>query len=1006
MELQFHRSIHTLHVGCEEPRAYYIPFSCTTGATYPQREQSDRLISLCGIWDFRYYDAEWKLDDPATEDMRECEQIDVPRSWQTYLDRGYDIPHYSNQEYVFPVDPPHVPQDNPCGLYARTLTLSEDALTKDIMLNFEGVDSCFYLYINGAFVGYSQVSHMTSEFNITPYVRVGENELRVLVLKWCDGTYLEDQDKYRYSGIFREVYVLLRDRVRVTDIYAHPNVDLDADTASLRVEYTLTQAAPLSYALYDPDGSLVTEGTAATGATEFSLTVAHPRLWNDEQPELYTLWLHCGDEYIPQRIGFRSLIIRDRVVLLNGKAFKLRGVNRHDSDPVLGSATPYAHMLRDILLFKQYNINAVRTSHYPNDPRFLELCDQYGIYVIDEADLECHGMAVVGDWCRLTNDPAWKESYLDRARRMMERDKNHPSIVMWSVGNESGIGCNHCAMLDYFHARMPGCITHSEDATRFFISDADKEPAKLQVEKTDVDSRMYPSPREIVERYLSDTENPRPFYLCEYSHAMGNGPGDLSAYWELIEAYDAFWGGCVWEFTDHAVAKIARDGTPHNLYGGDFGEFPTMGCFCVDGLVYPDRRPHMGLLELKEVIKPFALTDWDAQIGAFTLWNRRSFTDLSDLNFVYILEKDGLQLASGRLCAPTIAPRERQQFLPDFPMPRLENGVYTLTVRAHLNRDTAWAEAGYEIGFAQMEIDHSVPAAITVPQGAFVKVTEMSKQIIVETGRGSVTVDRIHGLPCSMVRDGREYLATPIVPNIWRAPTDNDRIVRRDWERVLYHRCASHCYDCNVSEQTEQYVKIVARLSLGAASHIPVMRLTATYTVWADGSLVLDYDAECREGLPPLPRFGVQFECPCDFAAFAYFGRGWAESYMDKRNASWLGYFEALVDTHFEHYIRPQENMAHADTRMVRWNDGKGHTLTAYHTGTPFSFNCSRYTPLDLTNTKHDFELIPRKTTVVNLDLRHAGIGSNSCGPALDERYQINERTLHFSVRLLADACV
>ncbi len=998
MEWNYHKTQEILHIGCEPPKAYFIPFSSPVAGEYPLREMSERFVSLCGEWDFRYYDAAWKVEDAAKEDLTAAETIDVPRSWQTYLDRDYDIPHYSNQEYPFPVDPPHVPADNPCGLYRKVLNVTEEMLKYQIFLNFEGVDSCFYLYLNGVFVGYSQVSHMTSEFDITEYLHLGENEVRVLVLKWCDGSYLEDQDKYRLSGIFREVYLLLRDSARITDVYLHPSLDLEADRAVLRIEAATNVPVAWSYRLYAPSGATVAEGAAEAGEGECALTLSHPLLWSDETPNLYTLWLQCGGEWIPFAVGFRSLVIRDRVALLNGKPFKLRGVNRHDSHPVLGSATPYDHILQDVLLFKQHNINAVRTSHYPNDPRFLELCDRYGIYVIDEADLECHGFAVVGDWCRLTDDPAWKEAYLDRARRMMERDKNHVSIVMWSVGNESGVGCNHCAMLDYFHARMPGCLAHSEDATRMLWSDY-RELAEQQIAKTDVDSRMYPAPQEIVKRYLCDKENPRPFYLCEYSHAMGNGPGDLAAYWELIEKNDAFWGGCVWEFTDHSIA-VAADDVTHYLYGGDFGEFPTMGCFCVDGLVYPDRRPHTGLLELKEAIKPFALTDWDEKTGAFTLYNRRAFTDLSDLNFVYILEKDGRQLASGRLCTPAVAPRDAQQFLPEFSMPCLDSGVYTLTLRAFLSHDTDWAQAGHEVGFDQKEIDRGIPAAIHVAGQKPPKRIESVTHITVETAHGSVTIDRIHGLPCSILRDGKEHLASPIVPNIWRAPTDNDRKVRVDWERALYHLATPHCYDCEVSEQTDLYIRVLSHLSLGAPSHTPMVKLTAMYTVWADGSLVLDYAAEVQEGMPPLPRFGVQFETPAVFDRFDYFGRGPVEAYADKRLASYLGRFTAAVEDHFEHYIRPQENMAHADTREFVLQDGEGSALCAYHTGIPFSFNCARFTSQDLCTAAHDFELTPRNTTVVNLDLRHAGIGSASCGPTLDQNYQLKDRYMHFSVRL------
>ncbi len=1002
MHLNYHTSTDILHVGCEEPRAYYIPYSAVTPEGAPDRAASDRFVSLCGTWDFRFYPAVYLVDDPTAEDLScDTDEIEVPRSWQTMLGRGYDLPHYTNVEYPFVVDPPHVPVENPCGLYRRTFAVTADMLKGDVMLNFEGVDSCFYLYINGAFVGYSQVSHMTSEFNVTSYLKEGENEIRVLVLKWCDGSYLEDQDKYRLSGIFREVYLLLRERVRIEDVFVQTSYDHQTGAGTLCAQLSYTKATATTYTLIAPDGNRVAEGNLAVGESEISLSLAMVQPWSDEIPTLYTLWLQCEGECIPVSIGFRSLVVRDRVVYLNGKNIKIKGVNRHDSHPILGAATPYDHMERDVRIMKQCNVNAVRTSHYPNDPRFLELCDRYGLYVIDEADLECHGMATVGQWNRLTDDIAWRESYLDRARRMMERDKNHPCIVMWSVGNESGIGQNHVAMMDYFHNRYPGCLVHSEDATRMLAGHPEDPLAQRQVAATDIDSRMYPAPAEILERYLNDKENPRPFYLCEYSHAMGNGPGDLADYWELIWNHDAFWGGCVWEFTDHSIAvgeDVEHD--PHYLYGGDFDEFPTMGCFCVDGLVYPDRRLHTGLLELKQAIKPFELLSWNEQSGEIIIRNRRSFADLSDLTLSYSLECNGRVMASGEIKDGNVAPGEDKTFLLAGAMLPTDKGAYTLTVRAYLAVDTPWASKGHEIGFAQIAREQR--AIVTNNDEASVDVAVTANDITVFTRGQRIVIDCHHGcISAWLGADGENILKAPILPAIWRAPTDNDRYVQREWQKALYHLAQTRCYECSVTEQTSQQVCIEAKLSLGAPSLLPVMHLTARYIVSADGSLMLDYDADVRPGQPPLPRFGLQFEVAEDFEALEYYGRGPVESYVDKRLASYEGRFACSVRDHFEHYVRPQENMAHADTLWMQVARTDGVCLYALREQERFSFNCSHFTPHDLTNTAHDFELIPRHSTVINLDMAQAGIGSNSCGPKLQEKYLLNQLKYHFSVSLL-----
>ena len=1021
MELSYHKQFDVIHVGCEKPRAYFIPFSDPERAGEINRTLSDRFVSLCGEWEFRFYPSVRMVDDPTVADIFEGDRIEVPRSWQTMLGKGYDTPNYTNVDYPIPCDPPHIPEDNPCGLYGRNIRILPGMLDKDIILTFEGVDSCYYVFVNGTFVGYSEVSHMTSEFDITKHLHEGDNELRVLVLKWCTGTYLEDQDKFRYSGIFREVYLLLRDKERIVDFFARTAVADDLGSATLTLELETNAEVEVDYALYDPENNRVVAGTVFAGKSGVEMRVPNVVLWSDEYPALYTLLLHCGDEFISQDIAFRSLVIRDRVAYINGQKVKLRGVNRHDSHPLIGAATPIDHMINDLNIMKRHNVNTIRTSHYPNDPRMLMLCNRYGFYVVDEADLETHGLARTLtaahsdlDWRRITDDPAWEEACVDRARRMMERDKNNGCVIMWSVGNECGGGCNHGAMMDYFHERMPGCIAHSEDQTRYVVvhygDPAYMPDAMKWIEKTDVDSRMYPGLGKNggdVDWMLENeifVKGGRPFFMCEYSHAMGNGPGCLKDYWDKIWANDAFWGGCVWEFTDHSVATGDNpEINPHYVYGGDFGDFPNAGSFCVDGLVYPDRRVHTGLLEYKEVIKPFVVEEFDEQTCAFTLRSRRFFTDLSDLDFVYTLACDGKTVGKGRLLSPAIAPLQAVKVTPDFAYDRTEAGHYTLTVRAYQNTDTAWAESGYEVGFHQFafEVAEDKPTLLDTAS-ACLSVVETANEIVVTTRGGSVTVDKAHGLPSSYIEQGKELLASSITPTIWRGPTDNDRNIRIKWEQKLFNRAEAHCHGCRVVEQTAQYVRIEAALILTGMVYAPIAHLTAIYTVWAEGGLVLDYDVKIAQGLPPLPRFGVQFMMPAGFEMLEYYGRGPVESYIDKRHASWEGRFKTSVTDHFEHYVRPQENMAHADTLWMNVSCASGQGLYALATDARFSFNCSHFTPHDLTSPKgHDYELVPRRETVVNIDYRQAGIGSNSCGPELFPQYRLSETEFRFTVRLL-----
>ncbi len=1015
-DMNYHQNPAVLHVGCEAPRAYFIPYHNEEAALTANRDRSHRFVNLCGDWKFTYYPSVSELPSDLWVSDIPADTLEVPRSWQTRLGRGYDTPNYVNVLYPIPLDPPYVPDKNPCGVYSRTVHIHPAMLDKTVYINFEGVDSCFYLYINGQFVGYSQVSHMTSEWNITPYLHEGENHIGVVVLKWCDGTYLEDQDKFRWSGIFREVYLLLRDPVHITDVYARPTLDPDYRCAGCPTEITLNGEATVDYRLLRPNGMQVQSGSlTVNGQGTIDFLVDDPELWSDECPALYTLLLTVGGETVALRVGFKDIAIREGVLYFNGQKIKLRGVNRHDSHPHLGSATPLEHMIRDLMILKQHNVNAIRTSHYPNDPRFPGLCDEYGFYLIDEADLETHGTTAQGNWDTFTADPVWTEAYLDRAARMFERDKNHPCVLMWSVGNESGIGINHRKMSEYFHSRDPHCLVHSEDASRRnaerlwndLKDKTDEEIGNaLECDYIDVESQMYTSPANIKKIYFDRKLFTKPFFLCEYSHAMGNSPGCLKEYWDLIYSEDRFLGGCVWEYTDHSFA-IGDDplSHPHYTYGGDFGDAPHDGNFCVDGLVYPDRRPHSGLLEYKQVIKPFRVESFDAEAGRVTVRNLRCFADLSDLDFVWTVERDGEVVTSGRANLP-IEPGECAEIV--LPADAWSGvGEWYVTLSARQNAPTPWGEIGYEVGFEQMSVpvENSrpapVPMAETMSPYATLTYTETPATVTVTTATTVYTVDRVSGLVTSISDNGHELLATPICPTVWRAPTDNDRGIRFDWERFGFHEAAVKCYGCAVESADDRRVTVRADISLGAAYRKPFLRGTLTYTVYAEGGLRLDMTADVAPNAPFLPRFGVEFLMPAEHEALSYFGRGPVESYRDKRHASRQGIFKTTVSDHFEPYVRPQENMAHADTRWAQITSVAGHGLLCVTTGEDFSFNCAHFTPKQLTTTAHDYELVPLRETCVNLDASQAGIGSHSCGPALHPQWRLSDKHLTFSVRLM-----
>ena len=1015
LKMNYHKSLEHLHVNCEEPRAYFIPYHSESTAAEGNRSKSHDFISLCGDWDFKYYPSFAEMTEAELIGCDQFGKITVPRSWQSDLGKGYDTPNYLNVCYPFPIDPPHVPEENPCGLYRREVYIHKEMLKKKIYINFEGVDSCFYLYVNDKFAGYSQVSHMTSEINVTDLLCEGVNTIKVLVLKWCDGTYLEDQDKVRYSGIFREVYLLLRDPVHIVDIYARTSLDDDFANGKINAEIKLCGESKVAYKLVSPSGETVDEGeTEIDKLGEIEIDVSAPALWCDEDPALYSLRFLCGSEYICLNLGFKRIEVKDSVVYINGKKVKAKGVNRHDSHPILGSATPIDHMLRDLYIMKRHNVNCIRTSHYPNDPRFLELCDKLGFYVVDEADLETHGMAVPAfeHWSRLTDNEEWTHAYVDRAARMLERDKNHPCIIMWSVGNESCVGRNYEAMAEYYHRRMPGCLVHYEDASRrhamIYMDElegkVDDETAreKLECASLDVESRMYPSISEVKKLYFEKNIFPKPLFLCEYSHAMGNGPGDLKADWDLIYTHDKFFGGCVWEFTDHASADgDNRYDDPHYLYGGDYNEEVHDGNFCVDGLVYPDRRPHTGFMEYKNIIKPFYI-EFDRESGTVSVTSRRYFVALDDYDINWRIERNGAIVSQGSFGAAKIAPQDTATYKLDADISELDGNCYLMVSLAQ-NCDTPWEKRGYEIGFDQFVLCEDKPCERVLDSMnpyAVISTEQIGNDLIVSTAKTVYVLDTVSGLIRSINDNGKEMLSSPISFTIWRTPTDNDREIKAHWFNQRLHEARSRCYSCKVIEVTDKTVEVLAEMSIGAAAFIPYIKMTVSYTFFADGGVSVSIDANGDKPMS-LPRFGVQWSMPEGNERLRYFGRGPVESYVDKRHASYEGLFETTVTDHFEHYVRPQENMAHTDTNWVQVSALSGHGLTVARVDDDFSFNCSHYTSHQLTETMHDFELVPMKDTVVNIDYRHAGIGSASCGPELDDKYKLMSDKMILKFRII-----
>ncbi len=968
---QCYEDARILHVGCEAPRAYYIPCSSPEAMT-AERVASDRFQLLSGEWQFAYYKD--VRDLPmfwGDADRSAFVPMPVPSVWQCH---GYDQNQYTNINYPIPYDPPYVPLENPCGAYYRTFTARRDMRC---YLNFEGVDSCFAVWVNGQYAGYSQVSHMSSEWDITDYLRDGDNELAVAVLKWCDGTYLEDQDKFRSSGIFRDVYLLYRPADHLRDFTVTNTLD----------SFTVTPAfagapQPVTYTLTDMDGAVAAQ-TVSDG--EVTLAVAEPQLWNAEHPYLYTLTMTTADECIVVKVGLREIVTEDGVLKINGVPIVFHGVNRHDSDPVVGPAVTREHVMRDLKLMREHNVNAIRTSHYPNAPWMPELCDEYGFYLVDEADLETHGTIFLyegeNEFSRATDDPQFHEAILDRVQRMYHRDKNHPSVVIWSMGNEAGAGIAVSDAWTWIKKTDPARLTHYESCDVLAEHPRrDSGVGKLNFDTLDLYSRMYSSPDAM--RGFADAFRKlppaarKPLFLCEYCHAMGNGPGDLEAYQQLFMEEPMACGGFVWEWCDHAVYDGEENGKPRYLYGGDSGEFPHDGNFCMDGLVYPDRTPHTGLKEFKNVVRPARFTVTDEGV---TVTNYLDFTNLKDyLTASYELSQNGVVVQTGDLPVLDVPPHETRAVPLEIATP---DGQCHLRFILRLKEADGLRAAGHELGQEQHELSPFVPTVYTA-DGAAPQVTANGHLLTVTGDEFTHTYDTDTGLFASLSWNGEDALCAPMAYAVWRAPTDNERALRGKLVQERFDRLVPRGYD-TTWEVAENTLKLRTTWSMAGVSRQPVLRGESVWTVFADGTLEVAMDVKRYELAQPLPRFGITLSLP-KTEAVRYVGRGPVESYCDKRHASWFGTFESTVDAEHEEYLFPQENGNHTD--CVAFEVG---ALRAVACDTPLDCSVSPYTDDELTRAAHPFELCKCGYTVWHVDYMQSGVGSHSCGPKLDPQWHV-----------------
>ena len=1003
---RYYEDLSVLHENTMPARAYFIPASKRMDNLVEHREESDRMQLLNGTWKFQYFNSIYDVQEPFFEkdyDTENFDEIQVPSVWQM---AGYDTHQYTNIRYPFPFDPPYVPQDIPCGTYAHTFVYHKDENAPKAFLNFEGVDSCFYVWINGSYVGYSQVSHMTSEFDITDLLRDGENSIAVLVMKWCDGSYLEDQDKFRMSGIFRDVYILKRPKQAISDY--HIKTRIEDMLAKVEIEMKFYSPLNVKISIEDRNGAVVALGSIAEEGTAV-LEIASPELWNTENPYLYKLILETENEVIVDHIALRKIEIKDQVIYLNGQKIKFRGVNRHDSDPVTGFTISLEQLTTDLTLMKQHNFNAIRSSHYPNAPFFYEMCDKYGFMVIDEADIEAHGPFMIyrkedTDYNRfkrwnemIADDPAWEEAIVDRVKLMVERDKNRFCIVMWSMGNESAYGCNFEKALEWTKNFDPDRITQYESA-RYRNYDETYDYSNL-----DVYSRMYPALSEIQE-YL-DKDGSKPFLLVEYCHSMGNGPGDFEDYFQMIQDNDKMCGGFVWEWCDHAIAHgTAENGKTIYAYGGDHGEEIHDGNFCMDGLVYPDRTVHTGLLEYKNVYRPARVISYDKESGELVLHNYMDFDDLKDyVKISYELTQDGLVISKGKLPEVSAAPHSEGKINLKINVP--ESGKCYLKFIYHLKKELPLLDEDHILGFDEIEVSQKdakcqlaekwVEKTVTDSE---LQVSEDDTQIHIKGREFAYTIDRRTALFTEMKFAGREYLNHPMELNIWRAPTDNDMYIKSEWKKAHYDKAYTRAYTTEVV-QGKHGVKITSHASVVAETVQKILDVTITWKIEAAGKIDADIEVTKDDEFPDLPRFGVRMFLDKKLSAARYFGMGPQESYCDKHQAASHGLYQANVDDLHEDYIRPQENGSRYDCEYVELNNSRyGIVVSAENA---FSFNASYYTQEELEEKTHNYELTESDSVVFCVDYALNGIGSNSCGPVVLEQYRFDDVLFRFQFTLI-----
>ena len=950
--MRFYEKLKNINENRLPQRAYYIP------------EIKGGFLNLNGEWDFKYYDADFKEESV----IENWDKIPVPSCWQLY---GYESPNYTNFNYPYPVDPPYVPDKNPLGIYRREFEIDNTYEKKYIV--FEGVSSDLQLYINDKYVGYSQGSHLQAEFDITDYLNKGKNTVLCKVHKWCLGSYLEDQDFFRFNGIFRDVYILSRPEGHIKDI--------KITTSDNRIVIDFEGSAKIS--LYD-NACLLSECTADK---EAEFIVEKPVFWNAEKPYLYDIIFESCGEIINQKIGFVEYTIdKNAAFCVNGIPVKLKGINHHDTNAEKGWYMTDEDILLDLQQMKKLNINTIRTSHYPPSPKFLNMCDEMGFYVMLETDLETHGFVTrrprlieydmvecPEEW--IGNNEEWLEAFMERIVRAYERDKNHTCIFSWSTGNESGHCVNHLKMIEYLRKTDNKRLIHCENASRasHFYPEFYSRPDMYGV--------FYPSIT-FVEEYANDKTKYLPCFLSEYAHAMGNGPGDVKDYWDVIYKYPKLIGGCIWEWADHTVIV---DGVPR--YGGDFkDEITNDGNFCVDGLVFHDRSFKAGSLNAKAAYQNIQCSLSGSKL---TVTNLYDFTNLNEFTFKYDCVVDG-EIIENKVMILNVEPKESVT-IECAVVKQCRLGGY---VNCYL-----YNSAGYEVASVQLDMNLETITEICENEGALIE--ENKTHFIAKGENFCYLISKNYGEIESIIKNNTELLKDSVKLTVMRAPTDNERTAQKlwykftkEWNAEGFDKLFNKCYSCTCNGNV-----ITVEGALACVSRMPFLKYVVTYSFYKDGSLEINLNGDIRKDCIWLPRLGFEFRTLYDNDKFSYFGRGSSENYCDMKHHAKIGFYDSTADDEYVNYILPQEHGNHMDTKLLSFNNG----LT-FESKKTFEFNVSHYSVKTLTEAMHIDELIKEDATVIRIDYKNSGIGSESGGrPPLLDKYKFSEKKIEdfvFKIKL------